>query len=173
MNLIHSFRIVAIVMLVAVLLQACSSNAFDAENPKEYGINGVYLGQNIKEAMDILKPTKADFMDMVSRQTYTVDQMAQGAGEAVMGMLLLDRTQLILKVNAGKVVSIMLGGVPQEDAQKFKTARGLAMYDSAEQLKKLYGEGTGDKEIVYQGKQYKANFGIAENKVAWMRFDSL
>lgn len=173
MNFKHSFRIVAIFLLAIALLQACSSDAFDAENPKEYGINGVYLGQNIKEAMDILKPTKADFMDMVSRQSYTVDQMAQGAGDAVMGMLLLERTQLILKVKAGKLQSIMLGGVPQEDAQKFKTARGLAMYDSAAQLKKLYGEGTGDKEIVYQGNQYKASFGITDDKVAWMRFDSL
>ncbi|KQL44094.1 hypothetical protein AN963_21940 [Brevibacillus choshinensis] len=173
MNHTRYFRIVAIFLLTVIVLQACSSNGFDAENKKEYGINGVYVGQNIKEAIDILGPTKADFMDMVSRQSYTVDQMSAGAGEAVMGMLLLDRTQLILKVKAGKLQSIMLGGVAQEDAQKFKTMRGLSMYDSAEQLKKLYGEGTGDKEITYQGSHSKASFGIVDNKVAWMRFDSM
>lgn len=173
MNCKRFFRIVATFLLAAVLLQGCSSSAFDAENQKEYGINGVYLGQNIKEAMDILKPTQADFMDMVSRRTYTVDQMAAGAADAVMGMLQIDRTQLILKVKGGLLQSIMLGGVAQEDAQKFKTARGLAMYDPAEQVTKLYGQGTGDKEIVYQGSRCKASFGIADHKVAWMRFDSL
>ncbi|WP_411501888.1 hypothetical protein [Brevibacillus centrosporus] len=160
-------------VLAVIFLQACSGNEFDAENPKEYGINGVYLGQNVKEAIEILRPTKADFMDMVTRQTYTVDQMAAGEGDAVMGMLLIDRTQLILKVQKGQLQSIMLSGVPQEDAQKFKTIRGLAMYDASEKLTQLYGMGTGEKEVIYQGKSYKASFGLANNQVAWMRFDKL
>lgn len=163
---------VAVFMLVACSAQPQSADSFDRENQKEFGVSGIYLGQNIKEAMELLKPDKADFMDMVSRETYTVDQMAQGTGEAVMGMLLINRTQLILKVRKGELQSIMLGGVAQEDVQRLKTSRGLAMYDSAEKVKQLYGEATGEKEVVYKGKTYTAAFGIEGDKVVWFRFDS-
>jgi hypothetical protein len=178
MVITRHFRIVAIFLLAVWILQACSSNTeltgtFNPENQKEYGIRGIYLGQNIKDAMDILQPTKADFMDMVTRESYTVDQMASGAGDAVMGMLLLDRTQLIVKVKNGLLLSIMLGGVTQENAQQFKTNRGLAMHDSVEQLKVLYGEAAGEKELTYKGSKYMAAFGILDNKVVWVRFDSL
>ncbi|WP_429843851.1 hypothetical protein [Brevibacillus sp. FIR094] len=169
-------RMSAIWVLTVVFLAACSTQSeltatFDPENQKEYGVNGIYLGQNIKEAMEILKPTKADFMDMVTRQSYTVEQMSQGAGDAVMGMLLVDQTQVMLKVHKGELTSIMLGGVPREDAQKFKTYRGLAMFDSAEQLEKLYGKGKGEQEVIYEGSKYTANFGLVDNQVAWFRFD--
>ncbi|MFS0558594.1 hypothetical protein [Brevibacillus sp. 179-C9.3 HS] len=166
-----AFWVMAVAVLVACSAQSGTADPFDPENQKEYGVNGIYLGQNIKEAMDILKPTKADFMDMVTRQSYTVEQMAQGAGDAVMGMLLVDQAQMMLKVHKGEVTSIMLAGVPGEDAQKFKTYRGLAMFDSAEQLEKLYGKGKGGQEVVYEGSKYIANFGLADNKVAWFRFD--
>ncbi|WP_431809902.1 hypothetical protein [Brevibacillus agri] len=173
----NSFGILAWLALFIFMLTACSgqsepSGVFDPENQREYGVGGIYLGQNIKEAMDIIKPSKADFMDMVSRESYTVDRMAKGEGEAVMGMLLLDRTQLLVKVRKGELSSIMLGGVAKEDAARFKTYRGLAMYDSGEQLKKLYGEGSGEKEVVYEGSKYTANFGLEDNQVAWFRFDS-
>ncbi|RNB54087.1 hypothetical protein EDM57_18025 [Brevibacillus gelatini] len=171
------FAILAWLALFAFMLAACSaqsgpSGAFDPENQQEYGVGGIYLGQNIKEAMDIIKPTKADFMDMVTRESYTVERMAKGEGEAVMGMLLLDRTQLLVKVRKGELISIMLSGVAKEDAARFKTLRGLAMYDSGEQLKKLYGEGNGEKEVVYEGSKYTANFGLENNQVVWFRFDS-
>lgn len=171
MNRIRYFRMLAVFLLAALMLAACSSTDFDPENQQEYGAGGVYLGQNIKEAIGVLKPAKADFMDMVSRQTYTIDQMAAGEGEAVMGMLLVDHSQLIVKVKNGLIQSIMLGAVAQEDAQKFKTIRGFGIYDSADQLQKLYGKGTGEKEVVYQGSKYQASFGLADQKVAWMRFD--
>ncbi|MGG1661726.1 hypothetical protein [Brevibacillus sp. NRS-1366] len=164
---------VAVMMLVACSVQPKAAGSFDPENQKEFGVNGIYVGQNIKEAMDQVKPDKADFMDMISRESYTVDQMAKGEGEAVMGMLLINRTQLIVKVKKGELQSIMVGGVAQEDAQKLKTNRGLTMYDSTEQLKKLYGEATGEKEVVYKGSKNMATFGIADNKVVWFRFDSL
>ncbi|NRS16138.1 hypothetical protein HP398_06770 [Brevibacillus sp. HB1.4B] len=169
-------RMTAVWVLTVVVLAACSAQSeptatFDSENQKEYGVNGMYLGQNIKEAMDILKPTKADFMDMVTRQSYTVEQMSQGAGDAVMGMLLVDQTQMMIKVHKGELTSIMLGGVPREDGQKFKTYRGLAMFDSAEQLEKLYGKGKGEPEVVFEGSKYTANFGLVDNQVAWFRFD--
>ncbi|TQK74658.1 hypothetical protein FB479_101262 [Brevibacillus sp. AG162] len=169
-------RMTAFWVLTVAVLAACSAQSeptatFDPENQKEYGVNGIYLGQNIKEAMDMLKPTKADFMDMVTRQSYTVEQMAQGTGDAVMGMLLVDQAQMMIKVHKGELTSIMLGGVPREDAQKFKTYRGLAMFDSAEQLEKLYGKGKGEQEVVYEGSKYTANFGLVDNQVAWFRFD--
>ncbi|GED70582.1 hypothetical protein BRE01_42840 [Brevibacillus reuszeri] len=178
MNSRKTYRFLAIFVAVILMLVACSAQnegagSFDPENQKEYGINGIYLGQNIKEAMDLLKPSKADFMDMVTRESYTVDQMATGAGEAVMGMLLVNRTQVIVKVKKGELQSIMLGGVAKEDAEMLKTYRGLAMYDSVEKMKKLYGEATGEKEVVYKGSKYMANFGITDNKVVWFRFDQL
>ncbi|GAB1529459.1 MULTISPECIES: hypothetical protein [Brevibacillus] len=165
------FWVLTVVVLVACSAQSEPTATFDPENQKEYGVNGIYLGQNVKEAMDILKPTKADFMDMVTRQSYTVEQMAQGAGDAVMGMLLVDQTQMMIKVHKGELTSIMLGGVPREDAQKFKTYRGLAMFDSARQLEKLYGKGKDEQEVVYEGSKYIANFGLVNNQVAWFRFD--
>lgn len=178
MNSRKMLRIMAIFAVAVMMLVACSSqngttDSFDPENQKEYGINGIYVGQNIKEAMELLKPNKADFMDMVSRESYTVDQMASGAGEAVMGMLLVNRTQVIVKVKKGVLQSIMLGGVAKEDAEVLKTNRGLAMYASSDEMKKLYGDATGEKEVVYKGRKYMANFGIADNKVVWFRFDHL
>ncbi|TKI54656.1 hypothetical protein E8L90_03950 [Brevibacillus antibioticus] len=169
-------RMTAFWVLTTVVLVACSAQSgptatFDPENQKEYGVNGIYLGQNIKEAMDILKPTKADFMDMVTRQSYSVEQMAQGEGEAVMGMLLVGQSQMMIKVHKGELTSIMLGGVPREDAQKFKTYRGLTMFDSARQLEKLYGKGVDEQEVVYEGSKYTAHFGFVDNQVAWFRFD--
>lgn len=178
MNIRGHYRIAAIFLVAILMLQACSSNrglpgSFDAENQKEYGINGIYLGQNVKAAMDMIKPTKADFMDMVSRESYTVDQLASGAGNGAMGMLLIDQTQLFVKVNDGVLQSIMLGGVAQDKAQQFKTNRGLAMFSSMEQLKAIYPDATGEKEWTVKGSKYSADFGILDNKVVWMRFDSL
>lgn len=158
------------------LLAACSSHSgqtapFDPEDQREYGVNGIYLGQNIQEAMEILQPTKADFMDMVTRQSYTVEQMSQGAGDAVMGMLFVDKAQMMVKVQKGELTSIMLAGIPVEEGANFKTYRGLSMFDSVEQLEKLYGKGKGGEEVVYEGSKYTANFGIADQKVVWFRFD--
>lgn len=174
MNSKRRFRMAVLWLAAILLLQACSAAGdFDPEDQKEYGISGVYLGQNIQEAVDILKPSKADFMDMVSRESYTVEQLASGTGTMAIGMLLVDRTQVIVKVKDGAIQSIMLGGVPQEDAQTFKTNRGLAMYDSVEQLKKLYGEVSGEKEVTIKGSKYSATFGISDDKVVWFRFDTL
>lgn len=178
------YRLIAYLLVAVILLiSGCSngskpepgngqfSTAFDPENPQEYGLNGIYLGQGIKEAMDVLKPTKYDFMDAVTRESLTIDQLAAGQGSVVMGIILLDRTQLMIKVRQGVVESIILGGVPQEEASKIKTNRGLAMYESAEQVKKLYGGAPEGKELVYKGTKYQALFSVHDNKVIGFRFD--
>lgn len=169
---------VMLVLIAGVMLAACSSDgglspSFDPENQKEYGLNGMYVGQNIKEAMDILQPDKADFMDMQTRESYTVDQMAAGEGNMVMGMMLVGRTQVMVMVERGVLQSIMLAGVPEEEAEKFQTNRGLAIYSSEQKLKELYGEAAGDKEIVYKGSKQEASFGIVNDQVVWFRFDRL
>lgn len=178
MKRIRQCRIVAIFLCAVWMLQACSStgelaDTFDRDNQREYGFNGTYVGQSIKETMEILQPTRADFMDMLTRESYTVDQMAAGAGETVMGMLQIGRTQVILKVERGVVHSIMLAGVPQEEAEQFRTNRGLAMYDSREELESMYGEASGGEQVVYTGKGGSASFGIVNNEVVWFRFDHL
>lgn len=171
-------QIVSLFLIAVLILPACASkgelgDSFDPENQKEYGINGTYVGQNIQEAIDILRPAKADFMDMQTREAYTVEQMASGQGKMVMGMMLVDRAQVIVMVEHGVIQSIMLAGVPEEQAQEFKTNRGLAMYDSEVQLKKLYGEAAGEKEVVYKGSKQTASFGIINEQVVWFRFDRL
>lgn len=147
------------------------SGAFDPENQKEYGLLGIYLGQGIKEAMDVLKPTKYEFMDTVSRESLTVDQLAAGRETMATGILLKDHAQLMLKVKNGMVQSILMGGVPEQEAQNYKTNRGLAVYDSVDQLKKLYGETAEGKEMVYKGSKYQALFSINQGKVIGYRFD--
>jgi hypothetical protein len=171
-------RIVTLFLIALLVLPACAaksglSGSFDPENQKEYGMNGTYVGQNIQEAIDILRPAKADFMDMQTREVYTVEQMASGQGKMVMGMMLVDRAQVIVMVEQGVIRSIMLAGVPEEQAEDYKTNRGLAMYDSEEQLKKLYGEAPGVGEVVYSGSKQMASFGIVNDQVVWFRFDSL
>lgn len=178
MNITKYWRILVVLMAAAIMLLGCSSEgkqpgSFDPENPKEYGINGMYVGQSVKEAMEACKPTKADFMDMVTRESYTVDQLAAGEGNGAMGMLLVDNTQLIVKVKDGVLQSIMLGGVAADKAQQFKTNRGLAMFSTKEQLKALYPDAAGDNEITVKGSKSTMSFGVVDNKIVWMRFDSL
>jgi hypothetical protein len=172
----------AVWLAVVLMLQACAGApagqgrlpaAFDPENPQEYGVRGIHLGQNIKEAMDVLKPTQADFMDAVTRESFTVDQLASGAGTVVTGMLLVDGTQMMIKVRGGVLESIILGGVSKEAAPQFKTNRGLAVYDSVERLKQLYGAAPGDKDVVYQGSKYRASFSLHDNQVIGIRFDAI
>jgi hypothetical protein len=174
-------RIWLMCLLVAavLLLPACSSaggdgqlaETFDPENPREYGIRGIYLGQGITEAMDVLKPTRYDFMDAVTRESYTVEQLAAGAGTVAMGIILIDRTQLMVKVRNGALESIMLGGVSETDAPQFKTNRGFTLYQSVDRLKQLYGEAPIGREMVYKGSKYQALFSIHDNKVIGFRFD--
>lgn len=174
---------VAIWMLAAVLLlQACSSPsgenglaaAFDPEDPKEYGIRGIYLGQNIKEAMEQLQPTKADFMDAVTRESYTADQLAAGAGTMVMGLLLVDETQLMVTVKQGVLHSIVVGGIPREKAAAFATNRGLAAYDGPEKIQQLYGQAAGQsQEITLQGSKYKLLLRLHDNQLIGYRFDTV
>ncbi|EMT54529.1 MULTISPECIES: hypothetical protein [Brevibacillus] len=179
----RKYGLLAICFLLTVfLLQACGSAesakgglsaAFDPENPQEYGIRGIYLGQNVKEAMDVLKPAKADFMDAVTRESYTLDQMASGAGTVVMGLLLVDDTQLIVMVKQGVLKSIAVGGVPPEKAAQFATNRGLAVYDSFQRLQELYGQAKPGQEVSLQGSKYKALFSIHDDKVIGFRFDTI
>lgn len=147
------------------------SGAFDPENQKEYGMLGIFLGQGIKAAMDTLKPTKYEFMDTVTRESLTVDQLAAGKEMMATGIILLDHAQMMMKVKNGQVQSIMMGGVPEQEASKFKTNRGLAVYDSVDQLKKLYGETAEGREMVYKGSKYQALFSINQGKVIGYRFD--
>ncbi len=167
---------------IVLLLGACSSShsghgqlgdAFDPENQLEYGVRGIYLGQGIKEAMDVLKPTKYDFMDAVTRESYTVEQLAEGKGTVAMGIILIDHSQMMIKVRNGLIDSIILGGISKEDAPQLKTNRGIAMYDTVEQVKKLYGEAPDDKQLVYKGSKYQAMFSVHNNQVIGFRFDSV
>ncbi|MEJ8544619.1 hypothetical protein [Brevibacillus borstelensis] len=175
--------LLAICLLLAVfLLQACGSAesgegglsaAFDPENPQEYGIRGIYLGQNVKDSMDVLKPAKADFMDAVTRESYTLDQMAAGAGTVVMGLLLVDDAQLMVMVKQGVLKAIVVGGISEEKAAQFATNRGLAVYDSVQRLQELYGQVTSGQEVSVQGSRYKALFSIHDDKVIGFRFDAI
>jgi len=144
---------------------------FDPENPREYGMMGIYLGQNIAEAIELLKPDRYEFMDAVSRESLTVEQLAQGEGTVAMGMIMVDQAQLMLKVRNAAVESIIMGGVPEAVAPQYKTNRGLALYDSAARLKELYGEAGDGEELVYKGNQYQALFRVHDGKVIGFRFD--
>jgi hypothetical protein len=170
---------VRLLLVAVLLLHACStaggngelSAAFDPENPREYGVRGIYLGQGIKEAMDRLKPTKYDFMDAVTRESYTVEQLASGAGTVAMGIVLVDHSQLMVKVRNGVLESIILGGVSETDAAEFTTNRGFALYESVDKLKEVYGEAPTGQEMVYKGSKYQALFSVHDNKVIGVRFD--
>jgi hypothetical protein len=171
---------IMLLLAVILLLGACTpthqgdgqpDGAFDPENPKEYGVSGIYLGQGIKEAMDVLKPTKYDFMDAVTRESYTVEQLAEGKGTVVMGMILINHSQMMVKVRNGVLESIILGGISREDAPTLKTNRGIAMYDSVEKVRQLYGQAPAGKELIYKGSKYQALFSIHDNKVIGFRFD--
>ncbi|USG67527.1 hypothetical protein NDK47_09735 [Brevibacillus ruminantium] len=176
-------RLIMFIWLIAavLLLQACGPGqnqqsglpaAFDLENQQEFGIRGMYLGQNIKQVIEILKPEKADFMDAVTRESFTVDQLAAGAGTTVMGLLFVDDCQLMITVKQGVLHSIAVGGVPKEKATLFATNRGLAVYDSKERLQELYGPIGEEKEgqITLQGKKYQVVFSLNDNQVIGYRF---
>lgn len=145
--------------------------SFDPENAKEYGIRGIYVGEGIKEAMDTLKPTKFDFMDVTSRASMTVDQLANGEGTLATGMLVVDDSQLMLKVRGGVVDSILVGGIMEDQRDKFKTNRGLALFDTVEQAKKLYGDAAGANELTYKGKNQQMQFSTVNGKIVGFRFE--
>lgn len=148
------------------------SASFDPENAQEYGMRGIYLGQGIADAMQLLKPTRYEFMDAASRQSMTIDQLAKGEGTVSMGIIMLDNAQLMMKVRGGVVESIMMGGVPPEAGKQFATNRGLAMYGTVDELKKLYGNPVADgNEWIYKGSKYRALFSVLEGKVIGFRFD--
>ncbi|MGO0062092.1 hypothetical protein ACTID9_19005 [Brevibacillus fluminis] len=179
-----SRSIFLMLLVVLAIITGCNSKAepakgeqgqlaasFDPENAKEYGIRGIYVGQGIKEAMDTLKPTKYDFMDVESRASLTVDQLANGEGTLVTGMLVVDNSQLMLKVRKGVVDSILVGGIVETQRDKFKTNRGLALYDTVEQAKKLYGDAQGDSELTYKGKNQQMQFSTVNGKIVGFRFE--
>jgi len=168
--------LLAVVLLLGACTPASSGNGlpnspFDPENPREYGVSGIYLGQGIKEAMDVLKPARYDFMDAVTRESYTVEQLAEGKGTVVMGILLINHSQMMVKVRNGVLESIILGGISKEDAPALKTNRGVAVYDSVEQVRKRYGNAQEGKDLVYRGSKYQARFSIHNNQVIGFRFD--
>ncbi|ATO48164.1 hypothetical protein [Brevibacillus laterosporus] len=146
---------------------------FDPENAKEFGIRGAHVGEGIKEAMAALKPEKYEFMDMISRESLTVEQLAKGEGNITTGILFADQAQVLVTVQKGVVTSIMVGGIPQEQGDKFKTNRGLSMYESIDKVKQLYGDAAGDKELTYKGSKYQVTFSLNNNKVIGYRFDVL
>ncbi|OAJ73733.1 hypothetical protein AYJ08_12310 [Brevibacillus sp. SKDU10] len=147
--------------------------AFDPENAKEFGIRGAHVGEGIKEVMDALKPEKYEFMDMISRESLTVEQLAKGEGNITTGILFADQAQVLVTVQKGVVTSIMVGGIPQEQSDTFKTNRGLSMYDSIDKVKQIYGEVAGDKELTYKGSKYQVTFSINNGKVIGYRFDMM
>lgn len=147
------------------------AGSFEPDNPLEYGTRGIYLSQGVKEAIGVLKPERYEFIDAVTKETLTVDQLAAGEGNAALGIVFVDQAQLMLKVRGGVVESIIVGGVPEQNADKFKTNRGLPMYASAQQVEKLYGEAAGDKEMIYKGSKYQALFIMHSGKVIGYRFD--
>ncbi|WP_232698355.1 hypothetical protein [Brevibacillus daliensis] len=145
---------------------------FDPENPKEYGIRGIYIGQGIEEAMGILKPVKADFMDSITREPRTIEQMAASKGEMTMGILLIDQIPLMVQVQDGVLSSIMVGGIPEEKKQDFATNRGVTVYDKAEKLQEVYGNGEEtETEISYKGSKYKVAFSLNQEEIIGYRFD--
>ncbi|WP_139489988.1 hypothetical protein [Brevibacillus dissolubilis] len=152
--------------------QAAKSGAFDPENAQEYGLKGAYIGQGIKEAMDALKPDKYEFMDAVSRATLSIDQLAAGEGSVAMGMLMIGQSQLIVKVKAGAVQSIMTGGISPADAPNITTSRGLALYDSPSKVKELYGEpASAEKDWVYEGSKQRMTLSVHNDQVIGMKFE--
>lgn len=144
---------------------------FDPENQQEYGMLGVYLGQGIKEAMNQLKPTRYEFMDAVSRQSMTVDQLAKGEGTVSTGMIMIGNSQIIMKVRGGLIESLMTGGISEAEGKTIRTNRGVAVYDSIDKVKQAYGESQGDKELIYKGSKYQMLFSIVKDKVVGYRFD--
>lgn len=149
------------------------SDKFDPENQKEYGMQGVYLGEGIKEAIDQLKPTQYDFMDAVSRQSMTVEQLAKGEGTISTGVVTLGKIQIIMKVQNGVIDSLMTGGIPESEGKNLKTNRGVALYDTADKVKAAYGEAQGDKELVYKGSKYQMLYTIFNGKIIGYRFDKV
>lgn len=150
------------------------SASFDPENAKEYGLKGIYLGQGIAEAIEVLKPTKYDFMDTESRQSLSVEQLAKGQGTLSMGIILVDNAQLMMKVQSGVVQSLIMGGVPADAGERFATNRGFPLYGSVEELQKLYGKPAAQgTEWIYKGSKYQAAFSVHEGKVIGYRFDLL
>lgn len=181
-----SRSILLMLLVVLALLTGCSSTvepakgdqgqlagAFDPDHAQEYGIRGAFVGQGIKEAMDTMKPEKYDFMDVTSRASMTIDQLANGEGTLAAGMLRVDNSQLMLKVRNGVIDSILVGGIVETERDKFKTNRGLALYDTVEQAKKLYGDAAGENELIYKGKAQQMVLSIVGGKVVGFRFETI
>ncbi|MGC5325577.1 hypothetical protein [Brevibacillus sp. SYSU BS000544] len=179
-----SFRLLAKCLIaVCLLITGCTQTTtppnpapqitekFDPENKLEYGMMGVYLGQGIKEAMDQLKPTQYEFMDAVSRESLTVEQLARGEGTVSTGMIMIGKAQIIMKVRNGVVESLMTGGMSEEEGKTIKTNRGVAVYDGVDKVKQAYGETQGDKELIFKGSTYQMLFSIHNGKVLGYRFD--
>lgn len=146
---------------------------FDPENQQEYGMLGIYLGEGIKEAIEKLKPTQYEFMDAVSRESLTIDQLAKGEGSVSTGIVILGQSQIMLKVRGGVVESILTGGIPESEGKKVTTNRGVAMYDSVEKVKQVYGEPQeqGEKDLFYKGSTYQIQFSVFHDRVIGYRFD--
>lgn len=181
----NPYRITCLLLALVLLLAAtgCSApaepggqneplaGAFDPENPREYGMRGAYLGQGIAEAMELLQPVRYEFMDAATRASMTVEQLANGEGSVATGILLLESAQLILRVQDGVVTSIMMAGAPEPEGHKYRTNRGLALYDPVSRVKELYGEAPGTNELVYERNGYRATFSVHDGKVIGFRFD--
>lgn len=181
-----SFRVLATCLIIlSIMITGCTQTStppnttttpqitekFDPENKLEYGLNGVYLGQGIQEAMNVLKPTKYEFMDAMSRESMTVEQLARGEGTVSTGMIMIGKAQIIMKVRKGAVESIMTGGLSETEGKTIKTNRDVAVYDSVDLVKQKYGETQGDKELIYKGSTYQMLFSIHNGRVMGFRFD--
>jgi hypothetical protein len=149
------------------------SAAFDPENPLEYGMSGIYLDQGIAGAMNVLQPKQYEFMDAVSRQSLTVEQLAKGEGTVATGIVQLDHSQLLLKVRNGVITSIIMGGAPEAEGEKYRTNRGVPLYAPVEQVKEKYGDTADGKELIYKGSKYQMLFSIHNGKVIGFRFDTI
>lgn len=174
------------VCLLTIFLAACQQNnpqnpqegpelsaRFDPENQQEYGMMGVYVGQGVRDVVNGIKPDQYEFMDMITRETLTVDQMAQGVGEVVTGILKVGDAQAILKVHQGTVQSMMISGAP-EAGRSYKTNRGLALSETKDKVRELYGTPTSEgAEWVYRGSRYQMSISFVNDKVIGFRFDVL
>ncbi|MGD8189992.1 hypothetical protein ACQCN2_08420 [Brevibacillus ginsengisoli] len=184
----HYYLLTSLIIAAFFLLSGCNqtttpsstqtanpavADKFDPEKQQEYGMLGIYLGEGVKEAIDQLKPTHYEFMDAISRQSLTVDQLAKGEGTVSTGIVTLGPSQVMLKVRGGVVESIMTGGIPESEGKNIKTNRGVAVYESTEKVKQVYGDpqSESDKELVYKGSTYQMQFAVFQNRVIGYRFD--